>query len=141
MGAGNFFFSRNVCDSEEVYVEYAAFDEEHYNDGTEFEWSDMIDNIQSILPQSFCSCKPTFWAGEGVIIAYNNLVKIVIRDNDGFDATLGIVVEDGSDFENLAKRHLANYANVIFDQLSEMYELRVRACAWTSGAYISKKAA
>jgi len=140
MGAGNFLFSKNVSFSEEVYVEYAFFDEELFQNGSEIEWLDMIKNIQSFLPKSFVSCKPAFWSGEGVVVGYNNLVNIVVRDNDGCSATVGIVVEEGSDFENLARRHLPNYSKRIFNALSQMYELRVRGSAWTSGPYIGTAA-
>ena len=141
MGAGNFFFSRNVEASREVYVEYAELNEETFDAGTEIEWMDLIEVIQGFLPESFIKPeKPIFWKGEGVMIAYNNLVSVLIRDNDGLDATVGIVIEDDADYANLAYHHLDQYANQLFGYLGQQYELHVRTSAWTSGRYLSDAA-
>lgn len=143
MGAGNFFFS-NVADSREVYVSYADLTEDAYMNGTEVQWLDLIVNVQSLLPDSFGKydlARPIHWHGGGVLVACNELASVVVRDNDGCTATVGVIIEEECEHPNLAQRHFDNYADALFEQLNGMYELFVRTSAWTSGRYIRQHAA
>jgi hypothetical protein len=137
MGAGNFFFSKNIKESRMVYVDYCESYDNQFE--SELQWEELKQEIVNLIPNSFnihCESDSYRWTGEGELVAYNNLVNILIKDLDGCRAAVAVVIEDDSEYANLAYHHIDNYADKLFDKLSEYYNLRVRACAWTSSAYI-----
>ncbi len=145
MGIGVFYFSKQVLDSRQVHIDYADYEDEQGD--TTLEWNDLVCSIQSILPGSFFyrvdrdHPDPT-WKGEGICIAWNGHVSIVLEDIDGTSACLAVVVSDDFDgqhralkHENLAVAYLHKFAPKFLDKLSQYYSLRVRTSGWTTEAY------
>jgi hypothetical protein len=148
MGAGVFYFSKQVLDSHQVHIDYADYENDEGNPTTDtsMEWEYLIQNIQSLLPDSFSYSmhhEPNqYWKGEGQCIAWNGHVSIVLHDNDGTSACLGVIVVDEFDgfskpanCEKLAVHYMRRFAPKLFDELSKSYSLRVRTSAWTTAAY------
>lgn len=148
MGAGVFYFSKQVLDSRQVHLDYADYEDEQGNPvmDTSMEWEDLVQTIQSLLPESFSYSirhdPNQYWQGEGECIAWNGHVSIVLHDNDGTSACLGVVVVDEFDdyhrpanCSHLAVHYLKRFAPKFLDELSRLYQLRVRTSAWTTGLY------
>ena len=121
-----------------VYVEYpdsAYLDDVEYDMGMWYE--DLKENIKSILPKSFSDSINKKWdSNDTIIISENKLFKVCLADNEHSIAVILMVNEDSPSFAE---------ANIdkVFDKLAydlwEMYELRIRCGAWTSGEYFPNK--
>lgn len=139
MGAGNFYvrdYDGNECPM--VYVEEP-------NDGSNFT-SELVDDIRNILPESFYvndNYKGSDREMHIVNIGENGLVSVDLFST--YNEYIAVVVQvrdehfqdypDCTQTLNLAKAYLAKFAPKLFDRMSDMFDLRVRCGAWTSGPY------
>jgi len=100
-------------------------------------YEDLKENIKSLLSKSFIASNNKKWdSNDNIIISENKLFKVCLADNDYNVAVILMVNEDAPSFaeSNIDK---------IFDKLAydlwEMYEVRIRCSAWTSGEYFPSK--
>lgn len=144
MGAGNWIpslyrdESGALPDYEMVYVD---------NDGiyadvsrqSEFDFEDFNEIVLRKLPKSFYPVRQ--WKNEYgfsdsmYIIAENGLMYLVGADNESSTALAFIPKEDAPAFKVGMMRKVAKK---VFDQLADIYDLRVRTSAWTSGEYVKQ---
>jgi hypothetical protein len=89
-----------------------------------YRWDDLVASIKESLPDSFCKFRS--WemplGHNGLIIAENDLVKVVLRNIDGCKAALAIVVPDNSKYPYFGLHHLESYATKLFDTLATNYD-------------------
>jgi len=121
----DFSFTQNVFESKQACVSYADLTEETFFNGTRTEWLELIDIVHSILPGDFSTFSPRRWASEGLIIAENQLFKVALYDR-GTEACLGLIILNGSNFEELAKQRLEEFATTMFNALGRFYDLTIR---------------
>jgi hypothetical protein len=85
-------------------------------------WNGLCANIRDALPDSFLK----FGMGEvamehgGLVLAQNNLVKIVVRQIDGCKAYLGVVVAEDCRFPQFAIHHMDGYYRNLYEALYHM---------------------
>lgn len=85
-------------------------------------WDELCADIRDTMPESFV----TFRRGEaelahgGMVIAKNNLIKIVIQEMDDCKAQLSAVVAFDCLYPQLASTHLDNYFGSLYKSLNEM---------------------
>lgn len=121
-----------------IYIEYpdsAYLDDIEYDMGMWYE--DLKGNIRFLLPKSFNDPTDKHLDNDvSIIISENKLFKVCLADNEYSIAVIIIVNEDSPAFAE---------ANIdkVFDKLAydlwEMYEVRTRCGAWTSGEYFPNK--
>lgn len=141
MGVGNY----TLENAKTIYI----FDEQIYpelEDGDDGElgycemfMEDAINEILSCLPESFKALTIDEWFADGKVIAENGLYRVLLTGWESYTA-ISIVAKEGDYYDegnvfSLALHHLESRSRVIFDKLSEGYELHFRTCAWTSGVY------
>ncbi|MDD4840280.1 MAG: hypothetical protein PHE93_06435 [Clostridia bacterium] len=136
MGKGNYY----TDDGSFIYVE--RNNNEDY-DLDRSEYDDLVENIRSKLPKSYSQCWK--WGTEGRIIAENSLCEILLVDNQW---SYALVFSYGKLYKKyadnlvpLAKRHIEQVADKIFDSIADMYPCYERGCAWTSKKYEKRKVA
>lgn len=142
MGVGNFY----LTNAHTVYV-----DHEHIYDDVESEDMDDLQHqfeefkqeIISVLPATFVDNSKylTDYQDDCLVLAESGLFVVTVRDWQTYVAVnvaIKDVISEGPT-RGLAEFHHWPTAKKIFDQLAELYSLRVRCCAWTSGEYIVEK--
>lgn len=140
MGVGNFYLNN----AHTVYVPdesiYGNPEDGEENDRPEFFFYDLIDEIKNLIPTTFVPCSNQLkeYQDDCLIIAESGLFVLTVKSWDGYVA-LNLAIKDS--VSEGAQSGLAEYqhwptAKKIFDKLAEIYPLRVRGCAWTSGDYI-----
>ncbi|HMX98812.1 MAG TPA: hypothetical protein PKC44_03410 [Agitococcus sp.] len=134
MGIGNYLLvgAESVyIDKEQVYGENYWL-EEDYEFDSKFLFEDLIYHIREALPSSFHDTARCWLDRERQIIAESGMFRVSIVDWDIY-FSLNIEIIDDIQIASLAKYHLNKTANRIFDKLNQIYDLRVRDTAWTSG--------
>lgn len=142
MGVGNFYLTNAhtvYVDHEHIYDEVESDD----FDAQPWQYDDLISNIKSVLPTTFVdnSKYVTEYQDECLVLAESGLFVVTVRDWQGYVA-VNIAIKDSiseGPTLGLANHHHWPTARKIFDALAELYPLRVRCCAWTSGEYIVEK--
>lgn len=135
MGAGNF----QINDAETVYVDDSQIffqNEDGDLEYDDFYYEDLVSNVLEALPKSYTRVDKRFDRDPGKVIAENGLYDVVLTGWEGYYA-VSVIAKESSDYNiySLAMSHFETRTKQIFDKLSECYELRVRASAWTSGPY------
>lgn len=140
MGVGNFF----ITGAETAYVDHDLVRdcEDEFDD---FGFDDLVANIISILPKTFePTTKKTHHDDGGLLIAESGFYDVTVVDWETYYAVNVIPKEaywsEPWDVNPLAVYHLPRVSASIFDKLHEMYPLRIRCCAWTSGQYVPTNA-
>jgi hypothetical protein len=136
MGIGNYYL--NSAESvyiakEEVYGE--DFHDEGFDDfiHSPFFYEDLICHIIEALPKCFRQIPKRYWLDrERLVIAESGLYRVSVVDWDSY-FSINIEVIDDTAASSLAKYHLDRTSSRIFDELSQIYCLRIRTSAWTSG--------
>lgn len=143
MGRGNWFPGNSLEDCEVVYVEYADLGGEHDELDIEFAYQDFKENLLSCLPKSFDIATDSdrrkhakaYCHRDDFLLAINGMFCVWLDcQGDFWHMGVGLTVRE--DAPAFAKAKLRDTSRKIFDKLAEMYELRVRSCAWTSALYI-----
>ncbi len=125
MSVSTFQFSE-ALESASVFIDYCdSFEDSEVADLlSRYRWDDLIANINENLPASFITFRRGVAAMEhnGMVIAQNNLVKVVLSDIDGRKGALALVVPDNSQYPYFGLHHLESYANKPFDALATHYD-------------------
>lgn len=137
MGRGNFIPNIETA-FRLVYAELPteSVDEEGVVYEDDFAWDDFIENLSSILPKSFESniknSKLPSWDRDTLCLAQSGMYNLVLADNE---TSIAVVLAVREDAPNFAASKLEKTSNLIFDKLSDMYDLRERCGAWMSSPY------
>jgi hypothetical protein len=125
MTAQNFRFT-DTLEHENVVIQYCDLCEDSpvAQIISRYRRDDMIASIKESLPDSFYKYRSweVSMAHNGLVIAENNLVKVVLRDINGFKAALAIVVPVNSKYPYFGLHHLESYATKLFDVLATKYD-------------------
>ena len=124
-----------------VYVEIIEPDCEDSNGdpwAVEFAYQDFLSELKYHLPASFTwfgADRNSVESRDGdQVVARNGLFDLVIDEKgDYWHQGIALVVRD--DAPAFAESKLDVAATDLFDSLSEIYDLSVRCCAWTSAPY------
>jgi hypothetical protein len=155
MGAGNYYLENAFTvyvDHEEIYGEWNAEAEEFKGIVSDCDYSfyfrEFINTIRNLLPVWFNACEGYRPDGRGLIIAESQFYRVSVVDWEGYFA-VNVELIDQSCYEDDAEQsaliekakdlHLY-HAEKVFGSLAELYPLRVRTSAWTSGLYQPQRA-
>lgn len=141
MGVGNFY----LPNAHTVYIsdEQIYGDDEDYEqdqDHRYFRYQDLLAEIQTRTSASFIEVLYDQFEDDCRVIAESGLYLITIREWEGYVA-VNVVIK--SDILEGPRRGLAeathwSSAKKLFDALTEVYNLKVRCSAWTSGDYVNQ---
>lgn len=125
-----------------VYIDYPIFeDDAEEHDSLDNIWNgwyeDLKESIKYFLPKSFIDPTNKKWdSNDTIIISENKLFKVCLADNDYSIAVILMVNEDAPSF---AEANIDKVFDKIAYGLWELYEVRIRCGAWTSGDYFPNK--
>lgn len=131
MGTGNYLPEiRPYEDYRMIYVDVADINGD---------WNQLIEEIESLLPNSFRSCTDG-WKPGGEVIAYNKLLKIVLIDwGVYFVVMIRMNLDAPTNCYGLAYAHMYKLAPKLFDELYELgFKLSIRKDAWITTPYFKK---
>lgn len=141
MGKGNFrlYNHHEECNYPMVYIPI----DENENEVYHFFIDDVCENIRSALPDSFRVRNKDLRQEHSTEreficeVARNGMVSVCLFDNEW---SIAVVVSPLKNLEHdalmsLARLYTDKLAKKLFDRLSEVYNLKIRCCAWTSGNY------
>jgi len=144
MGVGNFFVrdGRSVyVDHEEVYGEFILeedrFEQIECDEDYRFMYEDFCEEVKSLLNTSYTQLNGVSRRDvEGVAVGENGLFLVTIVDWESYFSVNVIPRPDLEDHvERLAHATIDRAALALFDRMAELWDLRVRCCAWTCGPY------
>lgn len=155
MGVGNYYLENAYTvyvDHEEVYGEWdpetGEFERILCDCDYGFLFRDFINTIRNLLPAWFNACEGYRPDGRGLIIAQSQFYQVSVVDWEGYFA-VNVELMEKSPFEDdpdelaffqKARELHQIRSEEVFDAMSELFGLRIRTSAWTSGTYQSTKA-
>lgn len=155
MGVGNYYLENAhtvYVDHEEIYGEWDPETGDFKGIVSDCDYSfyfrEFINTIRNLLPVWYNACEGYRPDGRGLILAESQFYRVSVVDWEGYFAVNVELIDQGC-FEDdavqsalieKAKDLHQNHAEIVFGALAELYPLRVRTSAWTSGAYHPQQA-